>query len=200
MSRNCSSNVRKSISHDCYIAGKLEYHQHGRIYLHRKLIPALRYAGIEVIELLALDAPGASQRAGKRLSKADEVRAWEAFNTEMSNHTRVGIDRADMVVAVLDGDGPYEFSTIKQIEYAAAAKKLVLGFWNDVRRDVYCEKFPTNPYAELLIRRSGGTINQSLAALTETLTRKSEHRRLQTATVNDAAIGLNAVPDHDRLN
>ena len=179
-----------------FVIGQLMFFDHGRNYMAEQLLPALRAAGADVLPPVSLDdcEPGPPSDGGER--KMDEAERWKAFNLKIDAAVRTGTDRADVLVAVLDGNEP-NARTLVEIAYAAENGKLVLGFWGDVRRDPYCELCPMNPQAERLIAQSGGAIHQVLSDLTQALARERKDRRLQAA-VSKAATWPVASPNSDR--
>ena len=83
--------------------------------------------------------------------------AWRRLNLEMGATNRAAIDRAAVVVAVLDGVD-VDSGTAAEIGYAFARGKLILGYRGDFRLSADNEGGIVNLQVEYFIRQSGGTI------------------------------------------
>jgi nucleoside 2-deoxyribosyltransferase len=94
--------------------------------------------------------------------------AWRRLNVEIGGNNRAGIDRADMVLAVLDGVD-VDSGTAAEIGYAFAKGKPILGYRGDFRVSADNEGSTVNLQVEYFIRQSGGDIVTKLADLAPAL-------------------------------
>src|SRR5437773_2236263 len=113
--------------------------------------------GYEVLDPWAL-ADQAKIDAVQRLPYGPEKReAWRKLNREIGATNQAAIDRADGVVAVLDGTD-VDSGTAAEIGYAFARGKLIVGYRGDFRLSADNEGSTVNLQVEFFIRESGGTI------------------------------------------
>ncbi len=156
-----------------YISGQMRFFEHGRHFIKSRLLPALQGAGADVLpSAVPWEGRPASTNGGS--NELDEGALWEARNSELESDPLTQIEGADVVVVVLNGDEPKE-QTLLELGFANAKGKLLLGFWDDIRRDPHCELCPVNPLAEHLIAKSGGGIHSTLQGLAEALARGRVH-------------------------
>ena len=94
----------------------------------------------------------------------DRRDAWRRLNVEIGGNNRAGIDRADMVLAVLDG-ADVDSGTAAEIGYAFAKGKPILGYRGDFRLSADNEGSIVNLQVEYFIRQSGGDIVASIKEL-----------------------------------
>lgn len=140
-----------------YLAGPLGFSEAGRHFHRAVLLPLMRTAGYDVLDPWAL-APAARLRAVGRLPDGARRRAaWRRLNREIGAINRTAIDRADAVVAVLDGVD-VDSGTAAEIGYAFARGKLIVGYRGDFRLSADNEGGTVNLQVEYFIRESGGTI------------------------------------------
>jgi nucleoside 2-deoxyribosyltransferase len=90
--------------------------------------------------------------------------AWAALNKEIGANNRAGIDRADLIVAVLDGPD-VDSGTASEIGFGAALKKPVIGYRGDFRLSADNEGSLVNLQVEYFITVNGGLIVRSLDEL-----------------------------------
>jgi nucleoside 2-deoxyribosyltransferase len=90
--------------------------------------------------------------------------AWRKLDVEIGGNNRAGIDRADMVLAVLDGVD-VDSGTAAEIGYAFAKGKPILGYRGDFRLSADNEGAMVNLQVEYFIRQSGGDIVTKVADL-----------------------------------
>src|SRR6202034_306547 len=86
------------------------------------------------------------------------------LDIEIGGNNRAGIDRADMVFAILDGVD-VDSGTAAEIGYAFAKGKPILGYRGDFRLSADNEGATVNLQVEYFIRQSGGDIVTRVADL-----------------------------------
>jgi nucleoside 2-deoxyribosyltransferase len=139
------------------MAGPLGFSQAGHHFHASVLVPYVRRLGFEVLDPWAL-APARTIEAVKRLPYGPRKRdAWRRVNRQIGALNRAAIDRADAVVAVLDGVD-VDSGTAAEIGYAFARGKLIVGYRGDFRLSADNEGGTVNLQVEYFIRESGGTI------------------------------------------
>jgi nucleoside 2-deoxyribosyltransferase len=139
------------------VAGPLGFSEAGRHFHDRVLVRAIRRAGCAVIDPWALPGRARIEAVQALGSAAARQRAWRALNREIAAENRRGIDRADALVAVLDGPD-VDSGTAAEIGYAFARGKVILGYRGDFRPGGDNEGATVNLQVEHFIRESGGTI------------------------------------------
>src|SRR5881397_1850798 len=116
-----------------YMASPLGFSEAGRHFSNAVLVPFVAGLGYEVLD------------------------AWGKLNREIGATNRAAIDRADGVVAVLDGTD-VDSGTAAEIGYAFARGKLIVGYRGDFRLSADNEGSAVNLQVEFFIRESGGAI------------------------------------------
>jgi len=140
-----------------YLAGPLGFSEAGRHFHTQVLVPFVCGLGYEVVDPWALTPP-ARLAAVRALPDGPARRqAWRALNREIGGANRAAIDRADGVLAVLDGPD-VDSGTAAEIGYAFARGKLVVGYRGDFRLSADNEGSVVNLQVEYFIRESGGRI------------------------------------------
>lgn len=140
-----------------YMASPLGFSQAGRHFYAGVLVPFVRGLGYEVLDPWAL-ADAGQIAAVQRMPYGPERReAWRRLNREIGATNRAAIDRAQGMVAVLDGPD-VDSGTAAEIGYAFARGKLVVGYRGDFRLSADNEGSTVNLQVEFFIRESGGTI------------------------------------------
>lgn len=140
-----------------YLAGPLGFSEAGRHFHNAVLVPFVQGLGYEVLDPWILTDAGrirAVQAMPYGPAKRD---AWRELNMEMGATNRAAIDRAQAVVAVLDG-ADVDSGTAAEIGYAFARGKLIVGYRGDFRLSADNEGCVVNLQVEYFIRASGGTI------------------------------------------
>jgi len=147
-----------------YLASPLGFSEAGRAFYKDTLIPEVKRLGFEVIDPWVL-TDQAKIDAVQKLPYGPERRAaWRRLNSEMGGNNRAGIDRADMVLAVLDGVD-VDSGTAAEIGYAFGKGKPIVGYRGDFRLAADNEGSTVNLQVEYFIRASGGDIVASVAEL-----------------------------------
>jgi nucleoside 2-deoxyribosyltransferase len=140
-----------------YMASPLGFSEAGRHFYNSVLVPYVAALGYEVLDPWAL-ADQAKIAAVERLPYGPAKRdAWRALNREIGATNRAAIDRADAMVAVLDGTD-VDSGTAAEIGYAFARGKLIVGYRGDFRLSADNEGATVNLQVEFFIHESGGAI------------------------------------------
>jgi nucleoside 2-deoxyribosyltransferase len=145
-----------------YVASPLGFAPAGREFYYRRLLPALRRAGHDVIDPWKSPAGAAGDRARRRPYGRARRDALAVANAASARANRAALDRADAVLAVLDG-ADVDSGTAAEIGYAFARGTPIVGYRGDVRLTGENEGVLVNMQVEYFIRASGGTIVTRLA-------------------------------------
>jgi nucleoside 2-deoxyribosyltransferase len=121
------------------------------------LVPYVRGLGYEVLDPWTLTDPGKIAAVADLPYGPAKREAWRALNREIAERNHAAIDRADAVVAVLDG-ADVDSGTAAEIGYAFARGKLIIGYRGDFRLSADNEGSVVNLQVEYFVRESGGTI------------------------------------------
>jgi nucleoside 2-deoxyribosyltransferase len=146
-----------------YLAGPLGFAEAGRIF-HETIIASLQRLGYEVIDPWQLTAKNKTDAASKLPYGVRRRSAWRKLNREIADNNRKGIDRCDVIVAVLDGVD-VDSGTAAEIGYGYARRKKILGYRGDFRLAGDNDGAIINLQVEYFIRESGGDIVTEIAAL-----------------------------------
>jgi len=151
-----------------YIASGLGFSEAGRYFYNREIIPLCQRLGFTVLDpwILTpqskLDAVAAMPEGQARRS------AWRILNVEIARNNAAAIDRADLLLALLDGT-EIDSGAASEIGYAAAKGKPVIGYRSDFRQAGDNEGATINLQVEYFVRLNGGDIVTTLEALTTRL-------------------------------
>jgi nucleoside 2-deoxyribosyltransferase len=138
------------------MAGPLGFSEAGRYFHTSVLVPLVRSLEYDVLDPWTFNRRKIA--AIRRLPYGVRKRAsWRGLNPEIGARNRAAIDRADGVVAVLDGVD-VDSGTAAEIGYAFARGKLIVGYRGDFRLSADNEGSKVNLQVEFFIRESGGTI------------------------------------------
>jgi nucleoside 2-deoxyribosyltransferase len=140
-----------------YVASPLGFTEAGRAFNRQRLVPLLRRAGHTVLDPWALPDGAAISRALRRPYGHARRKALAAANAGAARANHAAIDRADAVVAVLDG-ADVDSGTAAEIGYAFARGRRIVGYRSDARLAGDNEGAIVNLQVEYFIRASGGTI------------------------------------------
>jgi len=154
-----------------YVASPLGFSEAGRAFSRRYLHPALRRAGHRVIDPWALTPASTLARARRQPDGRSRRAALALVNARIARTNQDAIDRAEAVVAVLDGVD-VDSGTAAEIGYAFARGKRIVGYRGDFRLAGDNEGAVVNLQVEYFIRASGGTIITRLADLPRALRRR----------------------------
>jgi nucleoside 2-deoxyribosyltransferase len=159
-----------------YVASPLGFAPSGRDFYYRRLLPGLRGARHDVIDPWKLPSGAAVERARRRPYGRARRDALRIASTEAARGNQRAIDRADAVLAVLDGTD-VDSGTAAEIGYAFARGKGIVGYRGDVRRAGDNEGAIVNLQVEYFIRASGGTIVTRVADVARALADLRRGRR-----------------------
>jgi nucleoside 2-deoxyribosyltransferase len=147
-----------------YMASPLGFSEAGRSFYKDTLIRKVKRLRHKPVDPWTLTGK-AKIDAVKNMPYGQKRRdAWRRLNVEIGGNNRAGIDRADMVLAVLDGTD-VDSGTAAEIGYAFAKGKPILGYRGDFRLSADNEGSTVNLQVEYFIRQSGGDIVTSVAEL-----------------------------------
>ena len=155
-----------------YVASPYGFSAATRGFYDDVLLPRLAAAGLAVADPWA-DLDGviaAALAAADGLTDVRERRlAFAAIDERLGAANAAMIERADLVLAILDGVD-VDSGTAAEIGYAAALGRRVVGLRLDLRHAGDNEGVLVNLQVEHFIRRSGGvlatTLDDAVAALT----------------------------------
>jgi nucleoside 2-deoxyribosyltransferase len=148
-----------------YTASPLGFSEAGRYFLYEKLIPSLESAGAETIDPWNLTPQHQIDGAAAVDDPVKRKAVFRQLNTVIGKNNADGIERADCVVAVLDG-ADIDSGTAAEIGFAFAKNKIIIGYRNDFRLSSDNEGSTVNLQVEYFITASGGRIVSSLNELT----------------------------------
>jgi len=140
------------------------------------LLPALRRAGHQPLDPWKDPAGRAIERALRRPYGLARRAALRRANAEAARANQRAIERADALVAVLDG-ADVDSGTAAEIGYAAARGLPIVGYRGDTRLAGDNDGAIVNLQVEYFIRASGGTIVTRVADVTRALARIARRRR-----------------------
>ena len=145
-----------------YVAGPLPFTHAGRIYQARVLAPALRLAGFR---LTATWGAKAIEIAGRICFDAEEDRRyiWRGLLNGEWSRGKEAMDRADLVVGVLDG-APPDGRLRAEMEYAHTCGKRLICLSTDLRRSLANPEWREDR-AEAIVKETGGAVVTSVAEL-----------------------------------
>ena len=146
-----------------YVASPLGFSEAGRAF-YKGVLREVKRLGHTPIDPWTLTAKAKIDRVQKMPYGAKKRDAWRKLNVEIGGNNRAGIDRADMVFAVLDGVD-VDSGTAAEIGYASAKAKPILGYRGDFRLSADNDGSIVNLQVEYFIRQSGGDIITQFAEL-----------------------------------
>jgi len=140
-----------------YLAGPLGFSEAGRAFHNDVVIPLLKRGGHTTLDPWTLtDRRKIDAVLGMPYGQ-ERKDAWAALNNEIGANNQTAIDRADLIVAVLDGTD-VDSGTAAEIGYAFAKGKRIIGYRGDFRLSADNEGSIVNLQIEYFVRESGGTI------------------------------------------
>jgi nucleoside 2-deoxyribosyltransferase len=140
-----------------YMASPLGFSEAGRHFHNAVLVPFVKDLGYDVLDPWALADPAKIEAVQRMPYGPDRREAWRELNREIGATNRAAIDRADGVIAVLDGTD-VDSGTAAEIGYAFARGKLIVGYRGDFRLSADNEGSAVNLQVEFFIHESGGAI------------------------------------------
>ena len=150
--------------------------------LHESLlVPLVRRAGYQVLDPWRLTPAPKLERVRHLRDYRRRREAWRRLNAEIGETNRRAIERADAVIAVLDGSD-VDSGTAAEIGFAFARGKPIVGYRGDFRRIGDNDGATVNLQVEYFIRASGGTIVDRIGDIRTALGRVLARRRPREAS------------------
>lgn len=146
-----------------YIASPFGFSIATKGFYEAEVLKKVRAAGLEPLD--PWDAPGAQDELGAALKMpVSEARrdALRAMNRRLGEANAASIERADAMLAILDGVD-VDSGTAAEIGFAAAAGKPIVGLRLDTRQAGDNEGARVNMQVEWFVLSSGGAIVDSVA-------------------------------------
>jgi nucleoside 2-deoxyribosyltransferase len=140
-----------------YLASPLGFSEAGRHFSDSVLVPFVKRLGYDVLDPWALTDPARIAAVTGLPHAGERIEAWRRLNREIGATNRAAIDRAQGVIAVLDGVD-VDSGTAAEIGYAFARGKLIVGYRGDFRLSADNEGATVNLQVEFFIHESGGAI------------------------------------------
>lgn len=147
-----------------YIASGLGFTEAGRYFYLREVIPLCQRLGFIVLDPWILTPQSKIDAVAAMLEGPARRDAWRTLNLEIAGNNAAAIDRADLILAVLDGV-EIDSGAASEIGYAAARGKPVIGYRSDFRQAGDNEGAMINLQVEYFVRLNGGGIVTTLEAL-----------------------------------
>lgn len=151
-----------------YIASPLGFSESGKLFLYQKLIPTVKELGFEVLDPWKLTEQALIDQAQACEEGIAQRLAWGKLNRIIGANNQKAIEKAEIILGILDG-ADVDSGTASEIGFAAALGKLIVGYRNDFRFSADNAGAVVNLQVEFFIRQSGGTIVKSLEELKATL-------------------------------
>jgi len=150
-----------------YVASPLGFSELGRIgYKH--LLDTIAAEGYEVIDPWKLTDEKEINRVAGMPYGSEKKQEWQKLNSIIGQNNSLGIERADGVVAVLDGSD-VDSGTASEVGYACALGKPILGYRGDFRLAADNEGSLVNLQVEYFVRKRGGLVVATLEELRKNL-------------------------------
>lgn len=149
-----------------YVASAIGFSELGML-VYGRLLSIVRRTGYEVIDPWKLTPANLIARVAKLPYGPKKRKAWHKLNKIIGQNNANGIERADGILAILDGPD-VDSGTASEIGYAAALGKSILGYRGDFRLSADNEGSTVNLQVEYFIRQKG-TIISKLAQLPSVL-------------------------------
>jgi len=149
-----------------YLANPFGFSEAGRAFYSGRVIPAVQALGHDLIDPWVLTDQAkidAVQAMPWGTARRD---AWRALDLAIGHNNRLGIDRANAMLAILDG-ADVDSGTAAEIGYGFGRGMPILGYRGDLRICSDNEGATVNLQVEYFIRQSGGDIITKLAELPE---------------------------------
>ncbi len=145
-----------------YLAGPQVFTPQGEQFVRDRIIPALEENGYDPLYPSDTDDDddGGASSVGETLARPVSVERAEELNQwgmEVGEKNIRDIDRADVVVANLDGADP-DSGTAAEIGYAHGTGTPIVGYRTDRRSTGENEGLVVNLQVEYFIRVSGGSV------------------------------------------
>ena len=156
-----------------YIASPFGFSESGRLFYYEKLIPALEDLGLEIIDPWTLTPEEKIYEVVCMDFGKEQKEAWKKLNILIGKNNTKGIERADIVISILDGVD-IDSGTASEVGYAAGKNKYIEGYRGDFRLSADNIGSTVNLQVEYFIRSSGGEISDTLKELINNIERRRE--------------------------
>lgn len=143
------------------MASPLGFTESGRLYWREVLEPALREAGVDVLDPWDAEAAGWFAEA-EAFGEPERTARLGEVNERVGRRNVELLDRCDGVLAVLDGVD-VDSGTAAEVGYAGARGKPVVGLRTDLRPGGDNQATPVNLQVAYFIYASGGTVWSGVA-------------------------------------
>jgi nucleoside 2-deoxyribosyltransferase len=151
-----------------YLAGPLGFSEAGRMF-HLDMVLRLEALQHKVLDPWTFEPKAIAKVLKMPYGKARRD-AWAKLNPRIGLANQTMIDKADVIVAVLDGVD-VDSGTAAEIGYGFAKGKRIIGYRGDFRLAADNEGSIVNLQVEYFIRKSGGTIVSAIGDLPKALTK-----------------------------
>lgn len=151
-----------------YTAGPYGFSEAGRYFYTQRYLPALRKIGLEILDPWAMADEARIKRIQAMPFGIEQQQAWQRFNQITGRMNAIAIQKAGLVIAVLDGVD-VDSGTAAEIGYAAGLGKPVFGYRGDFRLSADNIGSTVNLQVEYFIRMHGGKIATTLDELLDSL-------------------------------
>jgi nucleoside 2-deoxyribosyltransferase len=146
-----------------YCASPLGFSEATRLYYNQVYLPRLSEAGVQPIDPWQLTSDAEIKAVLDLPLGTDRNTRLHALHHEIGKRNRLGIDRADVIIAILDGQ-EIDSGTVAEVGYGVGRGKVVFGLRSDFRQNGE-EGAAVNLQVEYFIEHSGGRICSSLNEL-----------------------------------
>jgi len=140
-----------------YIASPFGFSEAGRDFYQGQLLPELSRLEVDILDPWTLTDPRRIEAVSQMLYGEAKRAAWRKLNTDIAQANQEAIDRAEAMLACLDGTD-VDSGTAAEIGYGYAKGKVIVGYRGDFRLAADNEGSIVNLQVEHFIRQSGGTI------------------------------------------
>jgi len=154
-----------------YTAGPLGFSEAGRAF-HAQMVAQLKELQHEVLDPWTYSPKAVMKVLAMPYGEARR-KAWAKLNPKIGAANQAMIDKADVIVAVLDGVD-VDSGTAAEIGYGFAKGKTIIGYRGDFRIAAENEGCTVNLQVEYFIRKSGGTIVTAIADLPKALSKAAK--------------------------
>ena len=151
-----------------YLVGPYGFSEAGRFFFYQTFIPRIEALGCEVLNPWALTAHEKIARTQDLPYGSERRLAWQRLNREIAANNIQAIDRADGIIAVLDG-ADVDSGTAAEIGYGYGKGKRILGYRGDFRLATDNDGGLVNIQVQYFIEHSGGVIATTLAELLQAI-------------------------------
>ncbi len=160
------SDAHKPVS--IYAAGPLGFSEAGRHFYETVFLPMLKQVGFEVIDPWVLTEQSIIEKASSLPYGEEQRQAWIEANKIIARNNMLGIDRSQIVVAVLDGTD-VDSGTAAEIGYAAKSGIPVIGYRGDFRLSADNPGSTVNLQVQFFVELHGGVIATKINDLRDVL-------------------------------